>query len=624
MSRPTPSHQVPKASFYEPTLTTKEAQVTTTNFYGPHPEGMAYRGSGGSGGAGDNRNTSRTQQQQQQRPFRIEHQNTTFSEQGGGTNSTSHSYDYDSIRLEDYHKMPLGFTSHNREGDIKECYLPPRTYRYVGIDLRDDSFAVGYVTDEGKVELIPNENGDLYTPADVRFINGGRQGVIGRAAWDNDKEGPTVTLTGMRSPERYEKYPEGVRFSLSRDHLSSEAKTYYEAAERELSEKEEERWKDKYEKSLSFKRLRREQGGDIVAVIFRRAIDMVEARLSEGEKVERIVTTIQQVTVTDEWNPTSQTLGHPGDRLMDMAFGMKAVAMNQLSYRSETLALAVAHVSFFKSRAQRDPHAEGGEEGEKDVYLPQTVLLYNLRDTIEDMAVMQYFNGPSGGRLVYRQKPAFEHWNFHIQLLGGYSVYEERIEDKWLKFVMDRTLERFNLGVGAAGSGVRYKERVEDEDMGRFNQTVEQFESLWIEPTTATSTTAPATAEQVDDLETLYIELGPNSSVPLTIKDWKELKLAFLKTRLSVAVEKALTASGLEAKHMVDHLIVADATPRFRGLSTQAMEAVFAEEGKVVLKEIDPERAIAKGVAQIAGMLTAQSILDIPYHCYLRKLLGKA
>ncbi|KAG0359960.1 hypothetical protein BGX24_005664, partial [Mortierella sp. AD032] len=78
----------------------------------------------------------------------------------------------------------------------------------------------------------------------------------------------------------------------------------------------------------------------------------------------------------------------------------------------------------------------------------------------------------------------------------------------------------------------------------------------------------------------------------------KEIKFEFMETRLSSAVDKAT----------VDHLIFTDASG-FCSQSTQALEAVFAAERKLVVKEVDAQTAILKGIVAFAEMASQESIL---------------
>ncbi|KAG0271129.1 hypothetical protein BGZ95_001109 [Linnemannia exigua] len=107
------------------------------------------------------------------------------------------------------------------------------------------------------------------------------------------------------------------------------------------------------------------------------------------------------------------------------------------------------------------------------------------------------------------------------------------------------------------------------------------------------------------------IELDTHSSGRLTYKQLKETKFLFMNAYLSRAVDKVLTTSESENKAAVDHLIVADASG-LRSLSTQAMEAVFAAENKMVVKEVDPQMAILEGIVAFAEMASQKSLLEVP------------
>jgi hypothetical protein len=118
-----------------------------------------------------------------------------------------------------------------------------------------------------------------------------------------------------------------------------------------------------------------------------------------------------------------------------------------------------------------------------------------------------------------------------------------------------------------------------------------------------------------DWLITTELKLGSHGTMIVSLSMWKEIQFEFLKERLSKAVDRVLASSGLESKDMVDHLVVADVTS-FKGQSTAAMEAVFGEEGeKKIVKAVDPQRAVAEGIATIAGLLTKESPLQVPWYC---------
>ncbi|KAG0196938.1 hypothetical protein BGX33_001136 [Mortierella sp. NVP41] len=472
------------------------------------------------------------QQQQQQSPFFVE------------TNSTSN-VDTNSTRFEEWHDP--------------SCDEPPTSRRHIGIDLRQNSFAVGFINSQGKVELIPNELGELYTPAHVRFIDGGRRAIVGRSALKAD--GPTsegrfvpgtreplnqVDLSELESPEWYERYPSNFRFNIAGStpyHLQQGDEFPQPASTEE---------KNQYHETVP---------RDIMAVVLRRALDMAEAHLSE--KVKSVALTTSRIG-SDEY-----MAGGP----MGIYEGAESVGLKDYDIYLGTLTLAAAHVEFFESRVQRDPN--GGAED----YLPQTVLLYNLRDETEDMIVMQYLKGDYGKR------------PFHLKLLGGYLPNDRKVSEAVFNPFMKFVRNRFNQGIRTGGNGDMSPRESLDYMVGQV-MFFHAFSEMYLNYPDTTS----------DEFETKF-HVGPDAYTIVTFKEWKEFKAEFMKDRLSAAVDRVLASAGITDKAQIDHLVVADAS-HFQEQSTVALEAVL---GRKAVTEVNPKTAIAEGIVTIAGFLTKES-----------------
>lgn len=438
------------------------------------------------------------------------------------------------------------------------------------IDLREDSFAVGYVNSAGKVVLIPNEKGELYSPTSVRFLDGGPRALVGLAALDSAQEQTTklrkdsvVDLSS--SGVLYEAFPQNVLLSLERDSAKDgDRKMWYM------------------------------QGGynaELLAVVLRRAMDMAERHESfsswSGEKVRGVVITVQDPS--NDVEDVSYMYGrHIARQPWVMSHVANIVQTDMIDAYPETLSLAAAHIEFFESRVQRDPL--GGE----DAYLPQTVLFYNLRDTTEDMTVMQYQKGTFGLR------------PFHLKFLGGYLYHEDGlIQDGFESYATKNLVNQFYqmLSEVSDSEAILEYNKIESVDKTEFRRVAEFMDTLLNKATDA------------ERFSLTELKLGPHETITVSLSMWKEIRLEFLKERLSKAVDRVLASSGLESKDMVDHLVVADVTS-FKGQSTAAMEAVFGEEGKKkIVKAVDPLRAVAEGIATIAGLLTKESPLQVPWYC---------
>lgn len=449
--------------------------------------------------------------------------------------------------------------------------------------MREDSFAVGYVNSAGKIVLIPNELGELYSPATVQFIDGGRRAfvsysvLLGSAALrlstdpspitkkliTEQLEASAVDLSSLT--ESYETFPQDVELSLRRNRVKDGDREMFWYGQKEYHE-------------------------HLLAVVLKRAIDMVERHesfSSSGDKVHGVAVTIQHSSNNAE-DASGMDGGYMDDRSIETSHAANVMPTTMIDAYPETLSLAAAHIEFFESRVQRDPL--GGE----DAYLPQTVLFYNLRDTTEDMTVMQYHKG------IFGLRP------FHLKALGGYLDHEDGlIQDGFERYLIKNLVRQFNQ----EGSGFHwFKPLLEDNEIQYVNKT--EFRNIvWLMDRLSNT-------PNVDSwLNAKEVKFGSHGSIPVPVSMYKEIQFEFLKERLSKAVGKVLASSGLESKDMVDHLVVADVT-WFRGQSTAAMEAVFGEEGKKkIVKAVDPKRAVAEGIVTVAGLLTKESPLQVPWYC---------
>ncbi|KAF9137641.1 hypothetical protein BGX30_010034 [Mortierella sp. GBA39] len=585
-------------------------KATTIHWYG-HGGGAVYSRTMSAGGSIPTRTPYRynggNDGGAQQRPFEVGQQNSTQFESEPSTyndnndDDTSVEYNYDEyapiIPPATTFFLPRPTPTSHRpfdEADEDYCRRSRQVKRYIGVDLREDSFAVGYVNSAGKIVLIPNEKGEVYSPASVRFIDGGRQALVGLAALHSDVdqgltakqlEASAVDLISLM--DSYDTFPQNVRLNLGRDRLTGYGTVVYDsmpAGETEMKNGDREMWSE-----------HRVYHEDLLAVVLKRAMDMAERHESfsswSGEKVYGVVMTDQDPS--NDAEDSSYVFGsHIADRLWEMT----PVAEMVDSY-PETLSLAAAHIEFFESRVQRDPL--GGE----DAYLPQTVLFYNLRDTTEDMTLMRYHKGTFGLR------------PFHLQALGGYLDHVDGlIQDEFERYLLKNLVHQFNQTWERAPGFHDFVAFLEDNEIQYVNKT--EFRRV----VELMDHHLKASNSDTDADWRIYTKLkfgpqGTRGSMMVTLSMWKEIRFEFLKERLSRAVNMILASSGLEGKDMVDHLVVADVTS-FKGQSTAAMEAVFGEEGKKkIVRAVDPQKAVAEGIATIAGLLTKESTLQVPWYC---------
>ncbi|KAF9924685.1 hypothetical protein BGZ67_009145 [Mortierella alpina] len=162
------------------------------------------------------------------------------------------------------------------------CDAEERTGPTIGVDLRENEFSVGFVDADGKAVLIPNEEGKLYTPADVRIIDGGLRAIVGTSAWSTGLDTtPDLFVRGTREPRNqvdlsklrdahaYKNYPEAVRFRLNGRAPTKVNVDDPVTMNKPLEHEELER--------LGLRKVE----GDILAVVIQRAVDMAEAYLEQ-------------------------------------------------------------------------------------------------------------------------------------------------------------------------------------------------------------------------------------------------------------------------------------------------------------------------------------------------------
>lgn len=373
-----------------------------------------------------------------------------------------------------------------------------------------------------------------------------------------------------------ENYPENVRLSLGRDRFSEKVDggIVYASTPLDKEASERERWM--WSEIGPYR-----QQGHTMAVVLRRAIDMAESHMalsSSDQKVGGVVLTMQHYSndAEDDSYVDRMHISHKSDEWFD-ARDKLHLHFDHFDQYPETLSLAAAHIEFFESKVQRDPL------GDEDTYLPQTVLLYNLRESTEDMIVMQYIKGTFGLR------------PFHLKLLSGYLPHEDGlIDEKFERYLIETTVGQFNSLFGD-------RKRIELPDKVGLRRTFFKMDSF--------SEAAAATNKDVT------FSVGPTTTSLLSFEEWRDMRLQFLKERLAKMVDRVLASSGLESKDRVDHLVVADVTS-FDGQSIEAMESVFGLEGKKkMVKVTDPKRAVAEGIVTIAGILTRESSMQVPAHC---------
>ncbi|GJJ77774.1 hypothetical protein EMPS_10133 [Entomortierella parvispora] len=408
----------------------------------------------------------------------------------------------------------------------------------IGIDLRENEFSVGIVHDEGKPELILNEDGQLYTPAYVKFISDAHRAIVGHSAlstgnnttsMDDYETKNQVDLSKLKDTNTYKVYPQDVYFGL-RDTVPGKT-----AAQVEV---------------------------DILTVLMQRAVDMAEA-YTGGEVSDIKITYPKKVLKYGPRGPSFLKFTEFDERreqAVEMAGNQLEKTVRTGTF-TEVLALMFAHVPFFESHLQPNPDVPKDDP----VFLSQMVLMYNLRDSSEDLVVMRYTKG-------YRSA-------YHLDFLAGYLPNDGNIYIQFSQYLANFALDRFNRGVGAGGKDRGRKDAISPELLPAFEAAAKRMsDSL------------------EDEKALLMFRIAKDSSVIITLKEYRECRMQFLKERLQKSVRQVLEDAALMDDSKIDHLIVADDS-EFKSASTVVLEnIVFGRRShKKAVSEVDPKKAIALG-----------------------------
>ncbi|KAG0053279.1 hypothetical protein BGZ83_001379 [Gryganskiella cystojenkinii] len=411
---------------------------------------------------------------------------------------------FDSKNEGSFHDAQRPFAVHVDQQ--KPLCAPKKKDRYIGVDLRQNGFSVGFVNAEGKPELIPNENGHLYTPTLFQFMDGGRFAVVGRGTWTMYDNNGTNTTQG--TPQEILKNQVDLSKLLEAD---------------------------KYKR----------YSGDFIHFLnagFDKEVDLLA--VSREEAIRKARERIPQLSYQDDY--------------------------------SEILALVMCHIPYFDSRLEQNLNIVE----EEPVYLSQLMVVYNLRDSSEDLVVMRYTKGY--GRA------------YHLDFLAGYLPNDGNIQTQFSRFLTNFILDRFNRGIGAEGEDRSHKNNVDtpvDTEVPSMNDlTVGLMEGRLVKPH----------ARERGEKELLRLRIAEESYVTLTPKEYNECKAQFLKERLSASVERALEDAGVTDRSKIDHLIVADDT-QFQPQSTVVLEDIVLEGHKKAVTEYSQRDPIALGVAWERG-----------------------
>ncbi|KAG0037483.1 hypothetical protein BGZ82_002438 [Podila clonocystis] len=497
-------------------------------------------------------------------------------------------------------------------------------------DFNKEEFSIGFVNSTNQVEMIPNKDGDIYTPCYVRIIDfpddGTREILFGKEALTRTLNEREEKLTSAMNEARKKYWDENLFRNLSLPipdiHLQFEPdrayglgkfnsinlqRSYRKFPHSSFFYAEEgivmvgDEWENvsprprlsggggswnatgqcpgPTEVELEYRRKRQEaeheQKLTVAGLLMKRAKEMAEERLKE--KVKFAVVTMPPPTDKPHCIRFQDTRPAPPAE----------AAVRGGLYPLRVLDQSEAAVLAYEPQIAKAERAMGGR--------PQTVVFYYLKLTNRDPAaedflrlktVAKYHFYPSVHR---RMKVAMARHFYKMYTEGFYFTTDTPREDcDECKWFLDR-----------------HASDPKEQAMGFLQYDIEQV--------TSQSRTWPLDDSENDAKEEWFF-VSMTEYVMLTRKEWRDFERAWLKTHFSAMLDRAYEKSRVEVEARpprINHFLIVDES-RFRNRTSLIMREVLG--GGAELNElVDPaiERklghVISYGAARVADYLTKHS-----------------
>ncbi|KAF9144052.1 hypothetical protein BG015_000229 [Linnemannia schmuckeri] len=506
----------------------------------------------------------------------------------------------------------------------------------IGIDFDKEEFSVGFVNLTNQVELIPNKDGDIYTPCYVRIIDfpddSTREILFGKDALTrplNEREKkltnamyeaqkkyreenpiqnyslPIPDIHLQFHPDRayglgefdsinlqniYRKFPSS-RWFYTEEGVMMVGDEWENMSPRSYghgnwnatgqcpgpTDAELEYWRKMREKEYTQKQT-------VAGLLMRQAKEMAEERLRE--KVKFAVVTVP--SLTDK--PHSRTL-----RDTPPALHMEDLVQGGL-YPLRVLEQPEAAVLAYEPQIAKAERAASGR--------PQMVVFYYLNPFTEGISVFET-----------NRDPAEEDF-LRLKTVAKYHFYPS-VHERMVKAMVQYFYEMYTNGSHLAVDTPRedcddckwfldtYASNPKEQAMAFLQNDIQRMSQR--------SRTWPLDDSENDTKEErLFVSMM--EYVVLTRKEWRDFERAWLMTHFRAMLDRAYEKSGVEVEarpQRIDHFLIVDES-RFRNRTSSIMREALG--GSAELNElVDPviERklglVISHGAARFADYLTKRS-----------------
>ncbi|KFH64936.1 hypothetical protein MVEG_09664 [Podila verticillata NRRL 6337] len=505
----------------------------------------------------------------------------------------------------------------------------------IGIDFDKEEFSVGFVNLTNQVELIPNKDGDIYTPNYVRIIefpdDSTREILFGKDALTRPLNEREEKLTNAIYEERKKYWEENpVRnYSLPIPDIDFQFKPdrAYGLGEFNSINLQESYWRfprswlhtqegvmmvgDEWENvsprsnrggswnatgqcpgptdaELEYGRKRREkeymQKLTVVDLLMGQAKEMAEERLRE--KVKFAVVTMPSLTDKSHSRTSRDT---------PPALHTEGLVRGGL-YPLRVLEQSEAAVLAYEPQISKAERAAGGR--------PQTVVFYYLNRFTEGISVFETNRDPAEEDFLRLKTVAKYHF---------YPSVRERMEKAMVRYLYDMYTDGSHIALDTPRKGCDNCEWILDGYDSNPKEQAMAFLRNDIEEVTYQSRTWPLDDSESDAKEEWFF-VSMTEYVMLTRKEWKDFERAWLKSHFGAMLDRAYEKSGVEIEarpQRIDHFLIVDES-RFRNRTSSIMREVLggsAELNELVDSAIEHKLGlvVSHGAARVADYVTKRS-----------------
>ncbi|KAI9242457.1 MAG: hypothetical protein BYD32DRAFT_208286 [Podila humilis] len=509
---------------------------------------------------------------------------------------------------------------------------PTHTRTHLLTDFDKEEFSVGFVNLTNQVELIPNKDGDIYTPSYVRIIDfpddSSREILFGKDALTrplNEREEklkkaiyeerkkywpvqnyslPIPDIDFQFKPDRayglgffgsinlqksFRKFPRlSLLLHTERVIVGDEWENVSSRSIRSDSWNATGQCPGPTDAELEYGRKRREkeymQKLTVVGLLMGQAKEMAEERLRE--KVKFAVVTVPSLTDKSHSRTSRDT---------PPALHTEGLVRGGL-YPLRVLEQSEAAVLAYEPQISKAERAAGGR--------PQTVVFYYLNRFTEGISVFETNRDPAEEDFLRLKTVAKYHF---------YPSVHKRMKKAMARYLYEMYTDGSHIALDTPRKDCDYCERILDGYASNSKEQAMDFLRHDIEVVTYQSYTWPLDDSENDAKEEWFF-VSMTEYVMLTRKEWRDFERAWLKTHFGAMLDRAYEKSGVEVEarpQRIDHFLIVDES-RFRNRTSSIMREVLG--GSAELNElVDPVikhklgLIISHGAARVADYLTKRS-----------------